>query len=68
MPIRENFKCMFDSRQMVVMEDENETEYIGIKIPAPMLHQIKEHVDKGTHFSMSEFIRDCIRRRLEDLQ
>jgi len=53
---------------MVVMEDENETEYIGIKIPAPMLHQIKEHVDKGTHFSMSEFIRDCIRRRLEDLQ
>jgi len=33
-----------------------------------MLTQIKKHVSKDTHFTMSEFIRDCIRRRLEDLQ
>lgn len=42
-----------------------ETVFVGVKMPKTLRELIEQHLLKDTHQSLSEFIRDAIRQKIQ---
>jgi len=45
---------------------ERDQNFVGVKMPSKLHKKMMEHINENTHFSKSEYIRDLIRRDLDE--